>query len=121
MPNHAKTVTVTGRAGVPDGHITAVLVNLQAAAASPGAWWRGARTPGRPATTNVRLNPGEPAPGWRSSGPRRPARSRSGTASQGTVTLSVDIVGYVAAKNAPPVAPPAPSDSHYIRTVIHGG
>ncbi len=120
-PNHTTTVAVTGRAGVPAGHITAVLVNLQATAASAGALVAWPANAGRPATTNVHLNPGQSSAGL-ALVPVSPAgKIKIRNASQGTVKLSVDIVGYVAAKNAPPVAPPAPSDSHYIRTVIDGG
>jgi hypothetical protein len=121
LPNHAKTVTVTGRAGVPDGHITAVLVDLQAASGSPGSLVAWRADGGRPTITNVRLNPGEPAAGLALVRASPTGKIKIRNSSPGTVTLSVDVVGYVAAKNAPPVAPPVPSASHYIRTVINGG
>jgi hypothetical protein len=121
LPNHVKSVTVTGRAGVPAGHITAVLVNLQAAAGSPGGLVAWRANGGRPAVTSVRLNPGEPAAGLAlvRTSPSGTIKIRNSSPSR--VTLSVDVAGYVAAKNVAPVAPPKASDSHYIRTVVSGG
>ena len=119
--NHAKTVTVTGRGGVPDGHITAVLLNLQASSPLTGSLVAWRADAARPGTTNLRLNPAETTAGLAlvRTSPAGKIKIRNG--SQGTVALSVDVVGYVAAKNAPPVAAPQPSDSHYVRTVINGG
>jgi hypothetical protein len=120
-PGATKTVTVTGRAGVPHGRIRAVLVNLTAVAQSAGqvvAWPADGR---RPATTNVRVDPGQTAAGLSFVRTSRKGTIKIRAYGPRAMQLSVDVIGYVAAKNAPPVGPPTPSASHYLRKIIDGG
>lgn len=112
----AKKLKVTARAGVPKGHVTAVLLDVTASdkkAGSVSVFRADGSRPGAPTLTfpahraRSALAIVRPSPsGW--------VKVRNNAASGAHV--AIDVVGYVAAVNKPVAGPPAPSNSHYIRT-----
>jgi hypothetical protein len=112
---HTTTVSVVGHGGVPNGRVTAVLVNLTATGKRAGSLttWTAGRP--RPRAVNLQFPAGRTASALALVRPSSKGKIEIRNASASATDLAVDVVGYVAAVNAPPVGKPTTSNSHYIR------
>jgi hypothetical protein len=119
--NHARTVTVVGHGGVPRSGVSAVLLTVTAtgerAAGAMVAWRTGVARPG---TTNLQFGRGRPASNLVLSQVSSTGAVSIRNVSRGTLTLSVDVIGYVRSTTALISAPNA-SNSRYVRTIGQSG
>lgn len=112
----ARKIKVAARAGMPKGHVTAVLLDVTATASKAGSVSVFRADGSRPSVPTLTF----PAHRARSAlaivrpSPTGWVKIRNNAASGAHV--AIDVVGYVAAVNKPVAGPPTPSNSHYIRT-----